>query len=210
MAVNSIGNSNFLLAQSIQDLKGQLDTLQTQLSTGKKSTVYSGMGINEGFAIFARAQLSNLSAFTTTMTNINTTIDTTSTALQSFGDIATQVKSAAGSGGAIVTGTGQTVGQQTALLQLKTMLEMLNTQAGTTEDTQLPVSTATPPPSGSAAIGTTSTATAANLKAALKTAVGTLASTSLAAASPMAASDKFFSSDATATGSVVNNKAPVP
>jgi len=130
MAVNSIGNSNFLLAQSIQDLKSQLDTLQTQLSTGKKSTVYSGMGINEGFAIFARAQLSNLSAFTTTMTNINTTIDTTSTALQSFSQIATQVKSAAGSGGTIVTGTGQTVGQQTAVLQLKSMLEMLNTQAG--------------------------------------------------------------------------------
>ena len=64
------------------------------------------------------------------MTNINTTIDTTSTALQSFGQIATQVKSAAGSGGAIVTGTGQTVGQQTAVLQLRSMLEMLNTQAG--------------------------------------------------------------------------------
>jgi flagellar hook-associated protein 3 FlgL len=130
MAINSIGNSNFLLGQSIFDLKSQLDTLQTQLATGKKSTDYSGMGINEGFAIFARAQLSNLSAYSTTMTNINTTIDTTSTTLQSFSDIATQVKSAAGSGGAIVTGTGQTVGQQTALLQLKTMLEMLNTQAG--------------------------------------------------------------------------------
>jgi hypothetical protein len=130
MAINGIGNSNFLLGQSIFDLKSQLDTLQTQLATGKKSTVYSGMGLNEGFAIFARAQLSNLSAFTTTMTNINTTIDTASTALTSFGKIATQVKSAAGSGGAIVTGTGQTVGQQTAQLQLKTMLEMLNTQAG--------------------------------------------------------------------------------
>jgi len=67
------------------------------------------MGVNEGFAIFARAQLSNLSAFTTTMTNINTTIDTANTALQSFGDIAKQVKTAAGSGGAIVTGSGQTV-----------------------------------------------------------------------------------------------------
>ena len=88
------------------------------------------MGVNEGFAIFARAQLSNLSAFTTTMTNINTTIDTASTALQSFAQIATQVKSAAGSGGAIVNGSGQTVGQQTAVLQLTSMLEILNTQAG--------------------------------------------------------------------------------
>ena len=71
-----------------------------------------------------------LSAFSTTMTNINTTINTTSTALQSFGQIATDVKSAAASGSAVVTGSGQTVGQQTALLQLKTMLEILNTQAG--------------------------------------------------------------------------------
>jgi flagellar hook-associated protein 3 FlgL len=332
MAINSIGNNNFLLGQSIQGLKSQLDTLQTQLSTGTKSTVYSGMGINEGFAIFARAQLSNLSAFTTTMTNINTTIDTTSTALQSFSQIATQVKSAAGSGGTIVTGTGQTVGQQTAVLQLRSMLEMLNTQAGdrylfsgsaidtpsvastddilngngaraglkqliternqadlgasglgrlviaaptptsvsvaedvagspfgfklnaitssltgatvtgptgspsavsvdlgatnpnsgdqvtftfnlpdgTTEAIQLTASAATPLPSGSFAIGATSTITAANLKAALNSAIGTLANTALVAASAMAASDNFFSSASTATGSVVNNKLAAP
>ena len=114
MAINSVGNSNFLLGQSIVGLKNQLETLQTQLATGKKSTVYSGMGVNEGFAIFARAQISNLSAFSTTMTNINTTIDTTNTALTAFGDIATQVKSAAGSGGAIVTGSGQTRGNRPA------------------------------------------------------------------------------------------------
>src|SRR5215468_495338 len=330
--INSVGNTNILLGQSIVDLKNQLDTLQTQLATGRKSTVYSGMGINEGFAIFARSQISNLTAFTTSMTNINTTIDTTNTALTSFGQIATQVKSSAGSLGAVVTGSGQTVGQQTALLQLKSMLEILNTQAGdrfvfsgsaidtpsvastdeilngkgalaglkqliaernqadlganglgrlvisspsptsvavaedaagspfgfklnaitssltgatvtgpsgspaavsvdlgatnpnngeqvtftfnlpdgTTEAIQLTASTATPPPSGSFAIGGNSTATAANLKAALNTALGTLASTALTAASAMAASDNFFNTDGLATGSVVNNKAAVP
>ena len=128
--INSVGNTNILLGQSILSLKNQLDTLQTQLATGRKSTVYSGMGINEGFAIFARSQMSNLAAFSTTMTNINTTIDTTNTALTSFGKIASQVKSSAGSLGAIVTGSGQTVGQQTATLQLKSMLEILNTPAG--------------------------------------------------------------------------------
>lgn len=130
MAINGISYGSSLLGQSVLNLKSQLDELQTQLASGKKSTVYSGMGVNEGFAIFARAQLSNLSAFTTTMTNINTTIDTASTALQSFGKIATQVKSAAGSGGALVNGSGQTVGQQTAVLQLTSMLQILNTQAG--------------------------------------------------------------------------------
>jgi hypothetical protein len=85
-----------------------------------------------------------------------------------------------------------------------------NLPDGTTEAIQLTASTATPPPSGSFAIGATPAATAANLKAALNTAIGTLAGTSLVAASAMAASDNFFSTDGIATGSVVNNKAAVP
>jgi len=332
MAINGVGFGSSLIGQSILDLKNQLDTLQTELASGKKSTVYSGMGVNEGFAIFARSQLSNLSAFSGTITNVNTTIDTASTALQSFAQIATQVKSAANGGSATVNGSGQTIGQQTAVLQLRTMLEILNTQAGdrsvfsgsaidtpsvataddilngtgtkaglkqliaernqadlgagglgrlvlssptptsvsvaedvagspfgfklnavtssltgatvtgpsgsppavsvdlgptnpnngdqvtftfnlpdgTTESIQLTASNASPTPSGSFAIGATSTATAANLKAALNSAIGTLANTSLVAASAVAASDNFFNTAGTAVGGVVNNKAAVP
>ena len=331
MAVNGIGFGSALLGQSILNLKNQLGDLQTQLASGKKSTVYSGMGVNEGFAIFARAQLSNLDAFTSTITNVNTTINTANTALQSFSDIASQVKSAAGSSGATLNGSGQTTGQQTALLQLKSMLEILNTQAGdrflfsgsaidtpsvasvddilngkgalaglkqliaernqadlgasglgrlvisspaptsvavaedvagspfgfklngvtssltgatvagpsgsppsvsvnlgatnpnngdqvtftfnlpdgTTEAIQLTASTS-PTQAGSFAIGANSTITASNLKAALNTAIGTLANTSLVAASALAASDNFFNTDSTATGIKVNNQAGPP
>lgn len=329
MAIYGVGYGYSPLGRSIQDIKAQLDNLQTQLASGKKSNVYSGMGVNEGFAIFARAQLSNLSAYSTTITNVKTTISTANTALQSFGQIASQVKSAAGSGGAVVNGSGQTVGQQTSVLQLRTMLEMLNTQAGgrylfsgsaidtpsvasmddilngsgtaaglkqliaernqadlgatglgrlvissptatsvsvaedvagspfglklsgitssltgatvsgpsgsppvvsvalgatnpnngdqvtfsfklpdgTTEKVQLTASSATPPPAGSFAIGATPAATAANLNSALTGAIGTLAGTSLVAASAMAASDNFFNWSAQSTGSVTANKA---
>lgn len=72
MAIYGVGYGYSPLGRSIQDIKAQLDNLQTQLASGKKSNVYSGMGVNEGFAIFARAQLSNLSAFSTTITNVNT------------------------------------------------------------------------------------------------------------------------------------------
>jgi flagellin-like hook-associated protein FlgL len=129
MAINSIGSGS-QLSQSIVDLKSQIDSLQTQLATGKKSTTYSGFGVDEGFAVSARSQLSNLDAFATTATNLNTTIDTANTALQSFGDIATQVKSATITGSVIVSGSGQTVAQQTAQLQLKSLTQILNTQAG--------------------------------------------------------------------------------
>ena len=65
---------------------------------------------------------------------------------------------------------------------------------GTSETIVLTATTATPVPDGSFAIGADSTATAANLNAALNTAVGTLANTALVAASAVAASNDFFSS----------------
>jgi flagellar hook-associated protein 3 FlgL len=85
-----------------------------------------------------------------------------------------------------------------------------NLPDGTTQSIQLTASSATPPPTGSFAIGTTSTATAANLNAALNTAIGTLANTSLVAASAIQAGNDFFNTTGTATGSVVNNQAATP
>jgi flagellar hook-associated protein 3 FlgL len=84
-----------------------------------------------------------------------------------------------------------------------------NLPDGTTETIQLTASSANPLPPGSFAIGTTSTATAGNLNLALTAAIGTLANTSLVAASAVAASNNFFAAG-TATGSVVNNKAASP
>jgi flagellar hook-associated protein 3 FlgL len=333
MAINGVSYGPTYLNQSLLNLNNQLTTLQDQLTTGKKSSSYSGMGSNEGFAIAARSQLANISAFKDTMSNINTNIGIANTALQSMVDIGTTVLNSANSSMQTLNSAGQTISQQTATSQLSSMLGLLNMQAGdrylfsggaintpsvasmddilngtttqaglkqviseraqadgtaglgrlvistpvltptsvqvaedaagspfglklnaisssltgatvtgpagspaaisvdlgatnpndgdkvsftftlpdgTTESIQLTASSATPQPVGSFAIGATSTVTAANLKAALNTAIGTLANTSLVAASAVAAGNDFFNSAGTATGSVVNNKAAVP
>jgi flagellin-like hook-associated protein FlgL len=331
MAINSVSFGPTYLNQSLLNLNSQLATLQSQLTTGKKSTSYAGMGVNEGFAIAARAQLANISAFSDTMSNINTNIGIANTALQSMVDVGTTVLNSANSSMQGLNSAGQTIAQQTATSQLSSMLGILNMQAGdrylfsgsaintpavasmddilngtttqaglkqviserqqadgttglgrlvitsptatsvqvaedvagspfglklsaisssltgatvtgpagspaavsidlgatnpnngdkvsfaftlpdgTTESIQLTASSATPPPVGSFAIGANSTATSANLKAALNTAISTLANTSLVAASAVAAGSDFFSSAGTATGSVVNNKAAIP
>src|SRR6266852_5389572 len=331
MAINSVSFGPTYLSQSLLSLNNQLTTLQSQLTTGKKSTSYAGMGVNEGFAIAARAQLANISAFSDTMSNINTNIGIANTALQSMVDIGTTVLNSANSTMQGLNSAGQTIAQQTATSQLSSMLGILNMQAGdrylfsgsaintpsvasiddilngtttqaglkqviserqqadgttglgrlvitsptatsvqvaedvagspfglklsavsssltgatvagpagspaavsidlgatnpsngdkvsfefalpdgTTESIQLTASSATPPPVGSFAIGANSTVTSANLKAALNTAIGTLANTSLVAASAIAAGNDFFSSAGTATGSVANNKAAIP
>jgi flagellar hook-associated protein 3 FlgL len=312
MAINSVGYGSTVLGQAVRNLNDQLTTLSSQLTTGKKSTTYAGMGVNEGFAIAARAQLSNISAFTDTMTKINTTISVANTALQSLVDIGTQVQGAAASAPTALNGSGQTIAQQNAVSQLSSMLGILNTQSGdryvfsgsaidtpsvadadtilngsgaqaglkqliserqqadlggglgrltisapatmpisvaeatpatvfglklnsvsssltgavvtgptgspaavsinlganpnsgdqislkfnlpdgTSETVQLTASNAVPTPAGSFAIGTTPAATSANLNAALNSAIGTLTSTALVAASAVAASNNFF------------------
>jgi flagellin-like hook-associated protein FlgL len=314
MAINSIGYGSTVLGQSVRNLNDQLTTLSAQLTTGKKATTYAGMGVNEGFAIAARAQLSNISAFTDTMTKINTTISVANAALQSLVDIGSQVQNAVAASSQALNGSGQSIAQQNAAAQLGTMLGILNTQSGdryifsgaaidtpsvtdadtllngsgaqaglkqviserqqadvgsglgrlvisapatmpisvaeavspsafglklnsvsssltgatvtgptgtppavsinltanpnngdqiaftfnlpdgTTESIKLTASSAATTPSGSFAIGATPAATSANLNAALNAAIGTLANTSLVAASAVAASNNFFGS----------------
>jgi flagellar hook-associated protein 3 FlgL len=130
MAINSVGYGTSILNQSMLDLKNQLTTLQSQLTTGTRSTTYAGMGVNEGFAIAARSQLASISAFSDTMSNINTNIGVANTALQSMVNIGTTVQNSANSSSPALNSAGQTIAQQTATSQLSSMVGILNMQAG--------------------------------------------------------------------------------
>ncbi len=333
MSIASINYGSSLLGLSVQNLNNQLSNLSVQLSSGVKSTNYAGMGIDEGFAIAARSQLSNIAAFGSTMTNVNTIISAANTGLQSLSSISSQVQSNASSSPQNLTSTGQTIGQQNAQSELSAIVGILNTQVGnryiysgtaintpalasandilngtttqaglkqvvserlqadqganglgrlvitaptpvgtgtmsqvaedsatspfglkfasvtssltnaavtgpsgspagvsvdfaggnpnagdtfgitfslpdgTTESIQLTASSSTPLPTGSFAIGATPAATAANFNAALTSSISTLASTSLVAASAIAAGDNFFNTDGTAMGAAKNNQA---
>ena len=331
MSINSV-SSNSPLALAILNLNNQMTNLSTQLATGEKSTSYAGMGSNEGFAIAARSQLANISAFTDTISNVGTQISAANTALQALSSIGSQVQSAAAATPATIDSTGQTIGQENASAQLASMVGILNTPAGdrymfsgtatgtpatvpvdemlngtatqaglktliseraqadgttgtgrltitqptttsvsvaedaagspfglklstvtstltgatvtgpsgspaaisvalgatnpnpgdkisftfnqpdgTTTSVQLTASTSSPPPSGSFTIGSTPAATAANLNTALNTAIGTVANTTLVAASAIAAGNDVFDTSSTATANnVVSNQATPP
>jgi flagellar hook-associated protein 3 FlgL len=130
MSISSINYGSSILGQSVRNINNQLTDLSTELSTGLKSTTYAGMGVNEGFAIAARSQLANISAFGDTMTNVNTIIDAANTALQSLSTISGQVQSSAAATPQNLSSTGQTIGQQNALSQLSAVVGILNTQVG--------------------------------------------------------------------------------
>ena len=331
MAINSLGYKGTALGQAVLNINTQLTNLSTALASGVKSTTYAGMGVNEGFAIAARSQLASISAFTDTMTNVNTTISAANTALQALSTLGGQVQNYAASSPGVLDSTGQTTAQETAGAEFSSMIGILNTQVGnryvfsgsaintpptataadiingtttqaglkqviaeraqadgttglgrllisapgatpitvsedsavspfgmklnsvsstltgatvtgpagsptsvsialgatnpnpgdqvsftfnlpdgTTDSFQLTASSANPPPAGSFSIGTTPALTSANLNAALKTAIGTMANTSLVAASAVEAGSDFFGSVSAAIGTAKTNQATAP
>jgi flagellar hook-associated protein 3 FlgL len=130
MSISSINYGSSVLGQSVQNINQQLTDLSTELSTGVKSTNYAGMGIDEGFAVAARAQLANISAYGDTMTNVTTIINAANAALQSVSSTVSEVQGDASASPQNLTSTGQTIGQETAASQLSSMIGMLNTQVG--------------------------------------------------------------------------------
>ncbi|BAM88628.1 conserved hypothetical protein [Bradyrhizobium oligotrophicum S58] len=130
MTISSVNYGSSLLGLSVRNITSQLADLSTQLSSGVKANNYAGMGPDEGFAIAARAQLSTISAFTTTMTHVNTVIGAVNTSLQSLSKIHDQVQSGASATPQNLTSTGQTTGQLTALSNLSAITGILNTQVG--------------------------------------------------------------------------------
>ncbi len=131
MAINGVGfGSTSVLNQSVANIQNQLTSLQSQLTTGKISTTYAGLGANEGLAIAARSQLAEISGFSDTANSVNTDINVANTALQSLVSIGQTVLSGANSSAQTLNSAGQTSAQQVAASQLSSALGILNTQAG--------------------------------------------------------------------------------
>ncbi|RXT50419.1 flagellar protein [Bradyrhizobium betae] len=130
MSISSINYSSSVLGSQIRNINQQLTDLSTQLSTGKLSQNYSGMGTNEGFAIAGRSHISNIAAYTDTMTNVNVNINLANTALQSLTTIRNTTQTGSASTAQDLNVNGQTVAQNTAAAQFGSMVGVLNTQSG--------------------------------------------------------------------------------
>lgn len=130
MTVSGVGYRTSHLTSQILNLQSQLDDLQTQLSTGKKSTSYAGMGVNRGFAVGLRAQVSNIDSYADTITNVTTRINVANAALTRIASIGTEVRGAATTSTIQLNNNGQTTSQTTAQNSMAEMLQLLNVQSG--------------------------------------------------------------------------------
>src|ERR1700744_4794531 len=130
MSINSLGYANSALGQAITSLNNQMTNLSTQLATGEKSTSYAGMGAGEGFAIAARSQLANIAGYTTTISNVTTSINSANNALQALSNLGGQVQSASAGTPQTPPASGQTIAQENATGDVQSMVGILNTASG--------------------------------------------------------------------------------
>lgn len=128
MSVTGVGGRSQLAVQGLIDMRRQLDELQRQLGTGKKSDTYAGLGIERGLAVGLRSQLSGLDSYAQTITILGTRLDLAQTVLGRLSDIARDAKPLTQPD--TIKASGQTASQETARSQLDELLNLLNTQAG--------------------------------------------------------------------------------
>jgi flagellin-like hook-associated protein FlgL len=129
MSISGIGSRSSIGIQALLDMRQQLDDLQRQLGTGKKSDTYAGIGIDRGLLVGLRNRLSALDGYESTITNVNVRIDLAQSALGRIGDIGRALKSTAFQSSTVET-NGTTLAQTTAYSNLGEILGLLNTQAG--------------------------------------------------------------------------------
>src|SRR5512145_2386563 len=118
MSVSAIGSSFALSAQSLVDMRRQLDDLQRQLGTGQKSESYAGVGVDRGMAVGLRARLAAIGSYEDTMTSVSVRLELAQTALNRIGDVETDVQTAVRRSNFDLDNTGQTTAQRNARFQL--------------------------------------------------------------------------------------------
>lgn len=130
MSIDGVSGKTSYIGTSIIGLRNQLGELTQQLASGKISTTYAGQGVDRGFALSLRAQVSTIDAFKDTATNVNTRLSVVNLALQGMTDISSSVKSAASASTIVLNNNGQTSGQITAQAAFSNAVSVLNSQSG--------------------------------------------------------------------------------
>lgn len=125
MQVSTLSQS-LALRQSINDMRAQFDDLQRQLSTGLKTDSYAKLGTDRNIVLSLTHQLSQITAYTNTISKTQMRIEVMSDALTRVNQIARDTKSSvATSGFELVNGT-QTSAQVTAAMQFDEIVNLMN------------------------------------------------------------------------------------
>ena len=129
MAISGIGGASALTLQTVADMRTQLDDLQRQLGSGKKSTSYAGLGLDRGLTIGLRSQLAAISGYQQSITQVGVRLDLMQTQLSQFDEVTQSSKSSIMLSQFALNGASQTQDQRNIKGTLDQLVGMLNTGA---------------------------------------------------------------------------------
>jgi flagellar hook-associated protein 3 FlgL len=131
MSITGPGSITALNLTAQNNMFSQLDTLSEQLGTGDASQTYSGLGSQAGLALELGAQLSAISGYSNTTTDVGTTLGVEQSVLGELANVGSSVTQAVSQQGPFtLDNNGQTAIQQTAANYLDQIFSLLNTQVG--------------------------------------------------------------------------------
>src|SRR4051794_31869393 len=94
MTISGLGNRSGQTIQSLLNMRSRLDDLQRQLGTGKKSSTYSGLGLDRSLAVGLRSQLTSIKAFGDSINDVDVRLKLSQTALTQVDSSRIAVKNA--------------------------------------------------------------------------------------------------------------------
>jgi flagellar hook-associated protein 3 FlgL len=130
MSISALGAQSGPVVQQLVNMRAQFDDLQRQMSTGQKSANYAGLGLDRGVTVSLNAQLSGISGYDNTITNVMTRVNVMNTALGSMSTIGSTVRSAILPGNSPINSAGFMSAQATGTSSLDGLLSLLNSRAG--------------------------------------------------------------------------------
>jgi flagellin-like hook-associated protein FlgL len=132
-SIAGLTSSGFIKAQTLVDMQKQMSDLSLQLSSGKISQDYSGLGIQRGLDVNVRGSLARLNSCTDVITTVNTRVQLQDTSLTRLNTIAQNMRSnTLPPFDFTLVANGQTNVQLQAASSLDEAVSLLNQRAGNT------------------------------------------------------------------------------
>jgi flagellar hook-associated protein 3 FlgL len=128
MTVSGVGTTATQMAQQLVNLNDQLDSLTQQLSTGQKTTTYSGISSQAQLLVGLNSQLGAINSYQDSNNTVSARLAIQQSALTQFDSVTQTVQQSAMLSTYSPGPNGQTVDQTNAASQFNQLLSLLNTQ----------------------------------------------------------------------------------
>lgn len=125
-----VGSRSSLLIRDLGQMRDSLSDFQRQLSTGKTSSTYAGLGPERSLSVAFRSDISRLDSYQSSITMVELRLSISDQVMTRMSDVATEARGSMDPNIYSLLSDGRTQGQATARNLLGETLSLLNSEAG--------------------------------------------------------------------------------